>query len=99
MISARSGASRSYSLVALLAPGPLGRVSAELSRTVSFSDFATREMQLKRDQRERRNSSLRPCTRAAFLTYDSVEKRLAASWNAGFNIVQLRRCCIFTGSY
>lgn len=53
MISARSGASRSYSLVALLAPGLLGRVSAELSRTVSFSDFATREMQLKRDQRER----------------------------------------------
>lgn len=33
------------------------------------------------------------------LTYDSLEKRLAASWNAGFNIVQLRRCCIFTGSY
>lgn len=53
MISARAGPVGPIPVALFpLALGPLGRVSAELSRTVSFSDFATREMQLKRDQRE-----------------------------------------------
>lgn len=52
--------------VAPLAPGPLGRVSAELSRTVSFSDFATREMQLKRDQRELSEKLVSTSVYAAF---------------------------------
>lgn len=53
MISARAGPVGPIPVaLSPLALGSLGRVSAELSRTVSFSDFATREMQLKRDQRE-----------------------------------------------
>lgn len=41
-----------------VAVGPGACVSAELSRTVSFSDLATREMQLNRDQKNGRSLSL-----------------------------------------
>lgn len=65
-------ASRGGPIPAVVGPGA-ARVSAELSRTVSFSDLATREMQLKRDRSEERVSSLYA---RCGLTYDSSGKGL-----------------------